>query len=95
MEPESYLESTETTFSLKAPSVNVVRQLLIKLNERKAADLDNIPSKLLKMAGNTVAPSLTQIFSKLISTGIFPIEWKLARLTPVFSIKGSCEPARG
>ena len=36
------------------------------------------------MAANIVAPSLTQIFTKSISTGIFPTEWKLARVTPIF-----------
>ena len=81
VEHECYLEPTEATFSMKAPTVNVVRKLLLKLNERK----DNIPSNLLKMAANIVAPSLTQIFTKSISTGIFPTEWKFARVTPIFS----------
>ena len=36
------------------------------------------------MAGNIIAPSLTQIFTKSINTGIFPTEWKLARVTPIF-----------
>ena len=79
-----YLEATKTTFSLKDPPVSVVRKLLVKLNERKDAGLDNIPSRLLKMAGNIIAPSLTQIFIKSINTGIFPTEWKLARVTPIF-----------
>lgn len=63
VEPESYLDSTETTFSVKVPTVDVVRilVLLFKLNKKKAAGLDNIPTKLLKMAGNIMAPSLTQI----------------------------------
>ena len=69
---------------MKAPTVDVVRKLLIKLNESKAAGLDNIPNKLLKMAGDIVAPSLTQIFAKSISTGIFPTEWKLARVSLIF-----------
>ena len=43
-----------------------------------------IPSKLLKMATSIVAPSLTAIFTKSIITGIYPIEWKTARVTPVF-----------
>ena len=84
VEPESYLEATKTTFSLKDPPVSLVRKLLAKLNDRKAAGLDNIPSRLLKMAGNTIAPSLTQIFIKSINTDIFPTEWKLARVTPIF-----------
>ena len=58
VEPEFYLEATKTTFSLKDPLVSVVRKLLAKLhvNERKAAGLDNIPPRLLKMAGNIIAP---------------------------------------
>ena len=64
--------------------MSVVRELLANLNERKAAGLDNISSGLLKMAGNIIAPSLTQIFIKSINTGIFPTECKLARVTPIF-----------
>ena len=64
--------------------MDVVRKLLSKLNESKAAGQDNIPNKLLKMAGDKVAPSLTQIFTKSISTGVFPTEWKLARVSPIF-----------
>ena len=81
---ESYLEPTKTTFSLKAPTVDVVRKLLSKLNESKAAGLDNIPNKLLKIAGDIVAPSLTQIYTKSISTGVFPTEWELARVSLIF-----------
>ena len=40
IEPETYLTPTETSFSLKAPSLNVVYKLLSKLNERKSAGLD-------------------------------------------------------
>ena len=57
VEPESYLEATETTFSLKDPPVSVVRKLLAKLNERKAAGLDNIPSRLLTVNAISVVNS--------------------------------------
>ena len=87
VEPESYLEATKTTFSLKDPPVSVVRKLLAKLIERKAAGLDKISSRLLKMAGNIIAPSLTQIFIKSITTGIFPTEWKLASREKLLSSK--------
>ena len=36
------------------------------------------------MACNIIAPSLTKIFIRSINTGIFPTEWKLARVTPIF-----------
>ena len=51
---------------------------------RKETGLDKIPCKLLKIAADIVAPSLTSIFNQSISVGIFPIDWKLARVSPVF-----------
>ena len=36
------------------------------------------------MAASIVAPSLTSIFSKSILTGIYPNDWKAAKVTPLF-----------
>ena len=82
--PESYLEPTDHSFSLQIPSVDIVSNVLSKIDEKKATGLDMIPSKLLKMAANIVAPSLTSIFSKSILTGIYPNDWKTAKVTPLF-----------
>lgn len=84
IEPEFYLEPTDKTFSFRTPSVSTVCRLLGELNERKATGLDKIPCKLLKMANSIVGPSLTGIFERSITTGLYPNEWKLARVTPVF-----------
>ena len=70
--PESYLERTDCSFSLQTPSVSIVLSFLKKIDEKKATGLDRIPSKLLKMAASIIAPSLTSIFSKSILTGIYP-----------------------
>ena len=40
--------------------------------------------KLIKIAAEIISPSLTEIFAKSISTGIFPSEWKTARVSPIF-----------
>ena len=82
--PESYLKPTDHSFSLQIPSVDIVSNVLSKIDEKKATGLDMIPSKLLKMAANIVAPSLTSIFSKSILTGIYPNDWKTAKVTPLF-----------
>ena len=82
--PEFYLSYTDKAFCLNTPSLDVVFNLLRKIDEKKATGLDMIPSKLLKMAASIVAPSLTAIFTKSILTGIYPTEWKTARVTPVF-----------
>jgi hypothetical protein len=88
VEPDVYVEPAETTFSMKSLTVYAVYKKLKAINERKAADLDKIPCKLLRIAAEIVAPSLTQIFDKTISTSIFPTDLKLARVTPIFNKKG-------
>ena len=50
--------------------------------KKKSACLDNIMNKLLKIATEVVAPSLTKIFIQSIITGIFPEKWKEARVSP-------------
>ena len=74
----------KTTFSVKLPTLSAVYKKLKDINDREAAGLDKIPCKLLKIAAGIVAPSLTQIFNKIISTGVFPTDWKLAKVTQIF-----------
>ena len=81
--PESYFEQTDCSFSLQTPSLSIVLSYLKKIDEKKATGLDRIPSKLLKMAASIIAPSLTSIFSKSILTGIYPNDWKAAKVTPL------------
>ena len=83
--PEFNLSFTDKAYCLKTPNLDVVFNLLRRIDEKKATSLDMIPSKLLKMAASIVAPSLTAIFTKSIITGIYPTEWKIARVTLVFN----------
>ena len=69
---------------MKAPTVDTVYNLLRSIDEKKSVGLDKIPNKLLKIAANVVAPSLTAIFTASICTGIFPQEWKASRVSPVY-----------
>ena len=50
----------------------------------KASGLDGISAKLLKEAGLIVSASLTYITNRSLTTGIFPNDWKVARVTPVY-----------
>ena len=84
MGPEAYMQCTQHRFSLKAPTVSTVYKFLENINVRKATGLDGVSNKLLKFAAHIVAPSLTEIFTTSINTGIFPTEWKTARVTPIF-----------
>ena len=46
--------------------------------------LDNISAKLLRECPDVLAESLTHLFNQSIMTGIFPDEWKSARVTPLY-----------
>ena len=91
--PEYYLEPTHSIFSLKPPTVETVYKLLTKIDEKKSVGLDNIPNKLLKIAADVVAPSLTAIFTASINTGIFPQECKESRVSPVYKSGARNDPS--
>ena len=67
VEPGCYLKPSTQAFSLKIPTVGEIRNLLRKLNVRKAAGLDKIPCKLLKVAADIIAPSLGADLGKTLT----------------------------
>ena len=82
--PTQYLKSPNSVFSFNEIDIGKVRRLLNQINTKKSPGLDNLPGNLLKIAADILAPSLTKIFNKSLSTGIYPNDWKLARVVPVF-----------
>ena len=65
-------------FSWRLRSILSLRSLLKGIDVRKATGLDKIPNRLLKIAAEVVAPSLSGIFSQSPLFGIFPSDWKLS-----------------
>ena len=65
------------------PVENVLKTLR-QLNISKGAGLDKIPAKMLRIAADIIAPSLTYIFNLSISTGVFVHDWKDARVIPIY-----------
>ena len=82
--PIQYLKSPNSVFSFNEIDIGKVRQLLNQINTKKSPGLDNLPGNLLKIAADIVAPSLTRIFNTSLCTGIYPNDWKLARVVPIF-----------
>ena len=54
--PEFYLETTDKSFSMQTPRIDIVLNLLTNINDKKAVGLDKIPSKLLKKAAGITTP---------------------------------------
>ena len=73
-DPLSYANPVNGIFSSQRINVHNVIKLL------KAVDV----GKLLKIAADVVAPSLTGVFTQLILTSVFRFDWKRAKVSPKF-----------
>ena len=77
---------------MKATTNDTVLKLINSLPLNKASGLDGISCRLLKEAAPVVVPSLTHIINLSITTGIFPDEWKLARVSPIYKEGAKSDP---
>ena len=84
----SHLHDLES-FQLKAIYNSTVFSLPSKLSKSKATDLDKISARLLRECSDVISNFLCLIFNRSISTGIFPDEWKCAKVLPLFK-QGCC-----
>ena len=78
------LDPVDGVFSFQPINVQKVIKLLKAIAVGKATGFDKIPNRLLKIAADVVTPSLTGLFNQSLVTGIFPSDWKLAEVSPIF-----------
>ena len=68
-------------------SCGTVERVLASLDVSKAPGPDGVLPSILKCCSKVLAPSLTEIFNRSLSTGIFPSAFKLANITPLVKSK--------
>ena len=77
IDPLAYVNPVDGVFSFQRMNIQKVIKLLKAIDVYKATGLDKILNRLLKIAADVVAPSLTGIFNQSLVTGIFPSDWKI------------------
>ena len=82
------MSKTNNTFELRPTNYSKVFKILSKLCKTKATGLDKIPAKFLKECLDLITASLCSIFNRSITSGIFPEEWKCAKVTPLLFKNG-------
>ena len=84
-DPLKYLgdKTGGTKFKLQPVSLGYVERAIKALNNSKSPGADRIPVKLLKDAVSLVSKPLTLIYNASLERGIFPLIWKLVRVTPI------------
>ena len=75
--------SPDTVFDIPQISVEDIQKELSGLEDSKAVGLDGIPPKLLRLSASIIARPLSYILNQSITTGIFPDEWKVAKVVPL------------
>ena len=73
----------DASFQLKETDSSTVSILLLKLSKSKTTGLDKISCRLLRECSDLIAESLSLIFNRSIIMGIFPNEWKCAKVVPI------------
>ena len=80
----AFVTPVESLFHFSRISVQEVLSALNQLNLRKSPGLDGICVKLSKDASDVIAIPLANIFNLSPQTGIFPDDWKIAKISLVF-----------
>ncbi len=70
-----------------------VEKLLDSSDPSKACGPDKIPTRILKDVAIEIAPILTVIFNKTISTGVVPSSWRKGNIVAVYKGKGRKDQA--
>ena len=69
-----------------------VFSLITKLKNGKATGLHNLPNKVLKLSRYYISSSLADIFNASIKTRIFPDDFKLGKVTPIYKTGDKDDP---
>ena len=75
---------TSLFFCFTPTNSSQVFSLLNKLSKSKASGLDKIPTRLIRECADLICISICKIFNCSLTTGIFPDDWKCAKVTPLF-----------
>ena len=86
---DEFVNQASCCFSFRRVARLHVLSQLNKLCKTKATGLDSLSARLLRECADLISGSLALIFNQSFDTGIFPDEWKSARITPLFKKAGS------
>ena len=89
--PGDYLTKRKSFFTLKEVKPATVLELLNTVKISKATGHDGISNRILKIAAPLIH-KLTDIFNLSIVSDIFPSEWKIVQVTPIFKTGERNEP---
>lgn len=80
---------TEAVFQFRSVTAEDTQKVLKSLDVNKATGLDGITAKCVHVAAPAIAGSLSHLFNLSLANGVFPNDWKTARVVPIFKAAGN------
>ncbi len=65
-----------------------VKLCISKLKNNKSPGYDNIINEYIKSTQNLLCPLYVKLFNKIINEGVFPLEWTIGVIVPLYKNKG-------
>ena len=81
--PRPVRKRTDKKFNFRPVSKLEVEKDLRSIQRNKSTGIDNLPPCLLKDAARTISAPLTHLINLSLQTGLFPEDWKLAKIVPI------------
>ena len=78
------IQSPLCQFELRHIQSNNVFNALNKLKNDKATEMHNLPNKMLTLSKDVITNSLRNLFDACIDASVFPSDFKMARVAPIF-----------
>jgi hypothetical protein len=83
-----------TSFQFRLMTVGEATKELTNLDIKKTSGWDMLPSKVLKLSSETLAPSITELYNNCIEQSTWPTKWKKGEWIPVFKRDNSDKNAQ-
>lgn len=74
-------------FSIPSISERDILSYLLKINSNKSTSIDDISSRMLKLASPFIAISIAKLINLSFSLNMFSTHWKTAKVTLIFNSK--------
>ena len=80
-------------FDISFINTEQVKSYINKLDLTKATGLDDLGPRIIKLAVNSLSPSIARLINKSIESGKFPSQLKIAKVFPVFKGGEKSDPS--
>ncbi len=75
---------TFCTFDFKIISKEILKAITTLKNHKSAAGTNGLINEMIKIAREEILPVLTKVFNLIYLTGIFPENWTISMIKPLF-----------